>query len=74
MSLLPKGVRSDTALNIMGAAVVHVSSDGAAAAAYHIRLPKNSYGTKLEMMMQQLVSSARFQQDVRAPSIAFFKR
>lgn len=65
MSLLPKGPRSDTALHVMGAAVVHVYSDGAATVAYHIRLPKAMYGSKLEGMLEQLVSSARFQQDVR---------
>ena len=65
MSLLPKGPRSDTALHVMGAAVVHVYSDGAATVAYHIRLPKAMYGSKLEGMLEQLISSARFQQDVR---------
>ena len=63
--MLPKGVRSDASLNIMGTAILHVSPDGASAA-YHIRLPKSSYGAKLETMLQQLASSARFQADVVA--------
>ena len=70
MSLLPRGSRSDTALNVMGAAVVHLYNDGAATAAYHIRLPKASYGGRLEAMLQQLISSARFQQDVRVRALA----
>lgn len=65
MSLLGSTPRSDTALNVYACAIAHVSSDGAAAAAFHVRLP-GTEGSKLGTMLQQLIASARWQQDVLA--------
>lgn len=64
MSLLGRGARSDTALNVHGCAVAHCAPDGAASAIFHIRLP-GAPGLRLEQFLQRLVSSQKWQQDVK---------
>ena len=66
MSLLPTNSRSDSTLSVQGCAVVHPFPDGAAAAAFHVRLPGGAGGAKLLVMLQQLAGSQRFQSDILA--------
>ena len=67
MSLLPSGGgRSDSSLAVQGCAIAHIMQENTAAAAFHVRLPGGAGGARLLVMLQQLVASARFQDDVRS--------